>query len=79
MQDALQVINDPQLRARDWLVQMEQKALAEPVTHPGPPFRLSKRPWRMRGPAPELGDTLRRSLRSLNQSDLQPVVPRRQP
>ena len=58
-------VNDRQVRARDWLVALQQHARVEPARHPGPPFRLGKRPWHPRGGAPRLGEHTREILTAL--------------
>jgi benzylsuccinate CoA-transferase BbsE subunit len=66
--DALEVISDEQIRSRDWLSDVEQPGASETVQHPGPPFRLSKEPWRMREGAPSLGQHTREILDELGVS-----------
>ncbi|HJN92154.1 MAG TPA: CoA transferase [Dehalococcoidia bacterium] len=53
--DALEIVNDDQVQSRGWLGAVDQPSAEETVQHPGPPFRLTKEPWRMRGGAPSLG------------------------
>lgn len=48
--DAADLLADPQLRARDYWVQVAG------ATHPGPFARLSRTPIRYRAPAPRLGE-----------------------
>ena len=44
----------PQLGARDFWVTVDREHTG-PLTYPGPPWRFSKTPWRIRRPAPTLG------------------------
>lgn len=52
-QDLLQ---DKQLRARAWYTEVNQPGAVAPVLFPGPPFRLSDIPWKIRRPAPRTGE-----------------------
>lgn len=53
--DATEVARDPQVRARGWLQGVRQAGVGCEVEHPGPPFRLSERPWQLRRGAPTVG------------------------
>jgi crotonobetainyl-CoA:carnitine CoA-transferase CaiB-like acyl-CoA transferase len=48
--------NNAQLNARDWFQQVEHPDLGETLRYPGPPYRLSKTPWRITRRAPHLGE-----------------------
>jgi len=52
MQDAVQ---DAHLRERRYFVSVERDDTG-PLTYPGAPYRLGKTPWRIRRPAPRLGE-----------------------
>ncbi len=52
--DAREVLNSPQLKERGFLATVEHP-VAGPLPYPGEPFILSEAPWRMRRPAPLLG------------------------
>ncbi|GIX49635.1 MAG: CoA transferase [Candidatus Tectimicrobiota bacterium] len=47
---------DRQLQAREYFVSLPCPALGTTLTYPGAPFRLSATPWRLRSPAPRLGE-----------------------
>jgi crotonobetainyl-CoA:carnitine CoA-transferase CaiB-like acyl-CoA transferase len=49
-----QMLDDPHLQARDFLVEVDQPGLGK-IILPGPPARLSNPWWSIRQPAPELG------------------------
>lgn len=49
------ILRDPQLQAVDYWQRQEHPGLGE-VIWPGPPYRLSETPARMRGSAPALGE-----------------------
>jgi crotonobetainyl-CoA:carnitine CoA-transferase CaiB-like acyl-CoA transferase len=48
--------NNAQLNARHWFQDVEHPALGETLRYPGPPYRLSKTPWRISRRAPRLGE-----------------------
>jgi benzylsuccinate CoA-transferase BbsE subunit len=48
-------LEDRQLRARAYFVQVKSPDLPAPLTYPGAPFRMSATPWQIRRPAPALG------------------------
>jgi crotonobetainyl-CoA:carnitine CoA-transferase CaiB-like acyl-CoA transferase len=52
---AREIVNDPHLKARDFFREVEYAHLDEPITYPGPPYRLQATPARAR-PAPRLGE-----------------------
>jgi crotonobetainyl-CoA:carnitine CoA-transferase CaiB-like acyl-CoA transferase len=49
-------LEDRQLQARAYFVQVQSPALPRPLLYPGAPFRLSVTPWQIQGPAPRLGE-----------------------
>jgi benzylsuccinate CoA-transferase BbsE subunit len=49
------VLQDVQLGANSYFHQHPAPALGRDITFPGPPYRLSRTPARLRGPAPGLG------------------------
>jgi CoA:oxalate CoA-transferase len=53
--DFAQVCNDPQIKARDMVIEVEQ-VLSGKVKVPGSPFKLSKTPGNIKHPAPFLGE-----------------------
>jgi crotonobetainyl-CoA:carnitine CoA-transferase CaiB-like acyl-CoA transferase len=49
------LVNDPHYHERRFWVDIEHPT-AGPVTIPGAPFKMSKTPWRVKRPAPRLGE-----------------------
>jgi benzylsuccinate CoA-transferase BbsE subunit len=49
-------LEDRQLQARAYFVQVQSPTLPRPLLYPGAPFRLSATPWQIQGPAPRLGE-----------------------
>ena len=49
-----EVVDGPQLRERDYFVQVDHPRIGR-HRYPGAPYRLSRTPWRVRRPAPLLG------------------------
>jgi crotonobetainyl-CoA:carnitine CoA-transferase CaiB-like acyl-CoA transferase len=49
-------LEDRQLQARAYFVQVRVPGLAKPLTYPGAPFLFSATPWQIRTPAPRLGE-----------------------
>lgn len=49
------VLASPQLAARGYFAAVPHPALDRPLVMPGAPYQLSATPWRLRGPAPTLG------------------------
>ena len=45
-----------QLAARNYFVQVDHPELNEKITYPGPPFKLSETPWKIRNRAPLIGE-----------------------
>ena len=78
--DAIDVVRDPQVRERGWLEGVQQPGLGlgmgkgMEVQHPGPPFRLSERPWRIRRGAPTLGEHTTEVLAELGVSQAERVA-----
>ena len=50
------LLRSEQLKQREYFVKMPHPDLAEPMLMPGAPYRLAATPWRMRGPAPRVGE-----------------------
>jgi benzylsuccinate CoA-transferase BbsE subunit len=50
------LLRSAQLAQREYFVKMPHPDLAEPMVMPGAPYRLAATPWRMRGPAPRIGE-----------------------
>lgn len=50
------VVNNPHLQARGFFVDVEHAASGRTLRMPGAPYRLSGTPWRVRRPAPRLGE-----------------------
>ena len=50
------LVESPQLAARDYYVQVEHPELGETITYPGAPCKMSETPWRIRGRAPLIGE-----------------------
>lgn len=49
------IANDPHLKARGYWVEVPQPSIGT-FRYPGAPYRLSRSPWRIRRPAPTLGE-----------------------
>jgi crotonobetainyl-CoA:carnitine CoA-transferase CaiB-like acyl-CoA transferase len=56
VQNVRDCLEDRQLQARAYFVQMTPPEFGKPLTYPGAPFRMSITPWHMRGSAPRLGE-----------------------
>ncbi len=50
------VVDSPQLNARDWFAEVEHQELGTAVKYPGPPYRLSATPWRVWRRPPRIGE-----------------------
>lgn len=50
------LVENPQLEARDWYRCVEHPELGESVLYPGPPFRLARSPWTIARRPPLLGE-----------------------
>ncbi len=78
--DAMDVVRDPPVLERGWLEGVQQPGLGLgmglglEVQHPGPPFRLSERPWRIRRGAPTLGEHTTEVLAELGVSQAERVA-----
>ena len=55
VQNVRDCLEDVQLQAREYFVEVEVPALDRSLTYPGAPMRFSATPWQIRGPAPSLG------------------------
>ncbi len=51
-----EVLADPQLRSREYWVEVEHPELGQQFTYPGAPCRFEKTPWSIRRPAPLIGE-----------------------
>jgi benzylsuccinate CoA-transferase BbsE subunit len=50
------IAKNPQLQHRQWLTSVEHPDLQDTLQYPGPPYRLSERPWAIRRRPPLLGE-----------------------
>jgi benzylsuccinate CoA-transferase BbsE subunit len=50
------LVDNPQLNHRRWFTPVAHPELQTAITYPGPPYRLSETPWRMRCRAPRVGE-----------------------
>jgi len=50
------IVENPQLNYRQWFASVSHPELAATVTYPGPPYRLSETPWRLRRCPPLIGE-----------------------
>jgi len=50
------VMQDPQLRAREYWVDVDYPELEIPIRYPGAPVKMTKTPWRIRGRTPTIGE-----------------------
>jgi crotonobetainyl-CoA:carnitine CoA-transferase CaiB-like acyl-CoA transferase len=48
------LVKNPHLKDREYFVEIEHPETGE-VTYPGAPFKMSESPWKIRDPAPLLG------------------------
>lgn len=53
--DMPRLVTNPHLQARDFFAEVEHP-VAGPLRFPGAPFKMSQTPWRLRAPAPLLGE-----------------------
>jgi CoA-transferase family III len=51
-----QAIADPHLVAREFAATVTSPRTGQVETHPGPPYRFSRTPWRISRPAPGIGE-----------------------
>ena len=49
-------LDDPQLRSRDFWVEVEHPEFDRSFTYPGAPYQLTETPWAMRRRAPQIGE-----------------------
>lgn len=56
VQNVRDCLEDRQLQERAYFVQIKSPEFAQPLTYPGAPFLMSLTPWRVRAPAPRLGE-----------------------
>jgi crotonobetainyl-CoA:carnitine CoA-transferase CaiB-like acyl-CoA transferase len=56
VQNVRDCLEDRQLQARGYFVQVTCPDFDKPLTYPGAPFLMSVTPWQMRSPAPNLGE-----------------------
>jgi crotonobetainyl-CoA:carnitine CoA-transferase CaiB-like acyl-CoA transferase len=54
VRDMREVVSSAQYRERNFFVTVDHPATG-PLTYPGAPFKLSRTPWQIRSPAPQLG------------------------
>ena len=54
--DSADLLNDPQLQARNFFTQVEHAELGKTFTYLGAPYRLSETPWRIQRRAPLAGE-----------------------
>lgn len=50
------LMENPQLKDRDYWVEVEHRELGATITYPGAPCKLSETPWRIKGRAPLIGE-----------------------
>lgn len=50
------IVENPQLDYRRWFATVTHPELAATLTYPGPPYRLSETPWRLRQRPPLIGE-----------------------
>ncbi len=53
---AQDLVESPQLQARDFFVDVEHPQLGDTVRYPGAPYRLAETPWHLRRRPPSLGE-----------------------
>jgi crotonobetainyl-CoA:carnitine CoA-transferase CaiB-like acyl-CoA transferase len=51
-----ELLHNPQLWDRGFFVKLEHPALDASLTYPGAPYILSRSPWKLRSPAPRVGE-----------------------
>ena len=52
---ASEILENPQLRGRDFFVEVEHPEFGATFTYPGAPYKLTESPWRLRSAAPRIG------------------------
>jgi len=50
------LLKSAQLAHREYFVRLAHPETSEPMLMPGAPYRLARTPWRLRGPAPRVGE-----------------------
>jgi crotonobetainyl-CoA:carnitine CoA-transferase CaiB-like acyl-CoA transferase len=50
------IVENAQLNYRQWFASASHPELEATLTYPGPPYRLSATPWRLRGRPPLIGE-----------------------
>jgi len=50
------IVESPQLEAREYFVQVEHPELGDTITYPGAPVKMSEAPWRISRRAPLIGE-----------------------
>ena len=50
-----ELLDNEQLWGRGYFVEMEDSRQRDPIVYPGAPYRLSKSPWKLQSPAPQIG------------------------
>lgn len=50
------VVRDPQLKARDYWVEVEHPELSTTIAYPSAPCKLTETPWQIKGRAPLIGE-----------------------
>ena len=53
---AEELVDNPQLWDRGFFIRVEHPELGATLTYPGSPYKLSRSPWKLRGPAPKVGE-----------------------
>ncbi|MFC1971759.1 CaiB/BaiF CoA transferase family protein, partial [Chloroflexota bacterium] len=56
LQSVKDILESPQLAARDYFVQVYHPELGETITYPGAPVKLSEAPWKISRRAPLIGE-----------------------
>lgn len=69
VRDVSALFDDEQLAERGFLVELEHPELGTTLTYAGAPYLLSATPWRLRRPAPEVGEHSAEILVELGYSD----------
>ena len=52
----LDVVNDPQLAAREYWTRVDHENLGQAITYPGAPVKMSEAPWRIWRRPPLVGE-----------------------
>ena len=73
VQNVNDLITDKQLKERDYFVDLKHDDRSESFTYPGAPYKLSKTPWKIKSPAPKIGQHTEEVLKewlALSKSEL---------